>query len=321
MMAFPERIRPTITTATSPTRLPQFSHNIDIDATPQSPLKSEPAEPTEPDPPTLKTWKSELLSSLAREVLASIGAIVLILPIPSSPAYPSTPAEKVSLMEYMSAVNEVKDAIEDMGRDVGTIFVLQPEVPGKEANVIGRQLGPLADKFEDKCQEMGVFGWDFVCWDGTNERKEMIDPENDVPEGEDDPLKRNFFGERVGIARVKEVLEGVDWSITPSLTDDPTNEDEHDNPDEFNVFGGDRYKGLDAELQQEMMGLKLSMMDAQGSQHTEGAQQEGEDMSIDQMSALMERVVAIRETGSEMDKGDRENYAKREVEKIMRELG
>ena len=32
-------------------------------------------------------------------------------------------------MEYMSAVNEVKDAIEDLGRDVGTLFLLQPSVP------------------------------------------------------------------------------------------------------------------------------------------------------------------------------------------------
>jgi hypothetical protein len=275
-----------------------------------------------------------MLSPIAREVLASIGAVILILPIPNDTDYPSTPQQKVQLMEYMSAVNEVKDAIEDLGRDVGILFVLQPSQPVKldavEKAKVLKRLEKLVEKFEDKCHEMGVFGWDFVWWDG------VADPAGNVPQIEvGDETKvgsvkessdakgtgRNEFGEKLGIERVREVLEGVDWSITPSLTANADDEGNDNDEDDFNVFGGGKYKGLDAELQQEMMGLKLSIMDEGETKRSGNVGEEGEDISIDQMSALMERVVAIRDAGADMEKGDREQYAKREVEKFMRELG
>ncbi len=239
-------------------------------------------------------------------------------------------------MEYISAVNEVKDTIEDLGRDVGTLFLLQPAAPRTVGASDGkrevlRRLEVLMETFEDKCHEMGVFGWDFVWWDGVPESEASMgmpkveivkDRREDGGEMEKkaEPV-RNEYGEKLGIERVKEVLEGVDWSISPSLTTDPVGEDSGDENGSFDVFGGNKYKGLDAELQQEMMGLKLSMMDSGGTKTDTSGEQDGEDMSIDQMSALMQRVVSIREASADLDKGDREKFAKREVEKIMRELG
>jgi hypothetical protein len=119
------------------------------------------------------------------------------------------------------------------------------------------------------------------------------------------------------------VLEGVDWSISPSLMGNLGGEDAEgaEGDDKFDVFGGEKYQGLDAELQQEMMGLKLSMMDPQGSKAETSGEKDGEDISIDQMSALMERVVAIREAGADMERDERQKFAKREVEKIMQEIG
>ena len=298
-----------------------------------------------PPPSTLKTWKTQFLSPVAAEVLASIGAIILILPIPDSPSYPSTPAEKVGLMEYMSAVNEVKDAIEDLGRDVGTLFLLQPAMPrgdGKTGAAAGEtrkalaRLEGLAEKFEDKCHEMGVFGWDFVWWDGVPELAAIgsgmpkVEVEEHISKESDGINKkaetvRNEYGEKLGIERVREVLEGVDWSISPLLAanqgeDDGDNIENDGGDDKLDVLGGDKYQGLDADLQREMMGLKLSMMDSQGSKTDASAEQEGEDMSIDQMSSLMQRVIAIREASADLDKSDREDFAKREVEKIMHEM-
>jgi hypothetical protein len=45
-----------------------------------------------------------------------------------------------------------------------------------------------------------------------------------------------------------------------------------------------------------------------------------EDVKIYQLPGLLERVVAIREAGAEMSKADRERFAKREVERIMKDL-
>jgi Alpha and gamma adaptin binding protein p34 len=331
----PSKSRPSTATGQplSPVRFTSPTKNENLISSPIKETFAEPAE-SEPAKPSLKQWKEQMLSPIAREVLASIGAVILILPIPNDTDYPSTPQQKVQLMEYMSAVNEVKDTVEDLGRDVGTLFVLQPSQPVNldvaEKTKVLKRLEKLAEKFEDKCHEMGVFGWDFVWWDGVADAVASVPKIEVRDETEGGSVKdsskpiatgRNEFGEKLGMERVREVLEGVDWSIAPSLTANADDDVKDDEEHEFDVFGGEKYKGLDAELQQEMMGLKLSMMDGEDAKGSGNVGQDGEDISIDQMSALMERVVAIRDTGADMEKDDREQYAKREVEKIMRELG
>jgi hypothetical protein len=47
---------------------------------------------------------------------------------------------------------------------------------------------------------------------------------------------------------------------------------------------------------------------------------EEEDLKIDQLPGLLERVVAIRKAGADMSKTDRERFAKREVDRIMKDL-
>jgi hypothetical protein len=75
-----------------------------------------------------------------------------------------------------------------------------------------------------------------------------------------------------------------------------------------------------------MMDLKLAMMNQESSEDDEERhilsqdKEEEEDIKIDQLPGLLERVVAIREAGAEMSKADRERFAKREVEKIMKDL-
>jgi hypothetical protein len=76
-----------------------------------------------------------------------------------------------------------------------------------------------------------------------------------------------------------------------------------------------------------MMGLKLAMVNQKSGQEEDEEERyvpsqdtEGEDVKIDQLPGLLERVVAIREAGAEMSKADRERFAKREVERIMKDL-
>lgn len=127
--------------------------------------------------------------------------------------------------------------------------------------------------------------------------------------------------------------------------DDGTSSSRHLN------FGARPRGGLDFELQREMMELKLSMLDgdeedpdpdqhpdqdredeadlahatSSSSTHdgaaAESTKQSSEEAQIAQFPALFERVVAIREAGADMSTAERERFARREVARILREMG
>ena len=249
---------------------------------------------------TLEQWKEQMLSKPASEVRAVIGGIILLLPASSK----SRESEDV-IMQYVQAVNSLREAIEDEsgGRDVAAAIVVQ-SVASKATESL-KDSEQYLEKLEDKCQEVNIFGWDFVACNGTSE----------VPQ--DDKSK---FGEKTGLPRLIEVLEAVDWSVAPQLSESDLG-NEWDTPHSPTLIGDPGFSPLDAELQQEMMGLKMSMLeddsDKSAAKTIEGSD---EDMSVEQMSALMERVVAIKAAGADMPDVEREKFAKREVDKIMTEL-
>ena len=245
-----------------------------------------------------------MTSEPAREVRAVVGGIILILPFDSK----QLAAEKLDehLMVYFQATNSLRERIEDEsgGREIATVVLLQPADPKATASKDPKFLKELEDfsqKLEEWCHDEGIFGWDFLHWNARVETAKTSSHD-----------EKNKFGEKVGLDRVREVLEAVDWSA-PSATDLGDPDLGTDGPD---IFCSEKFKALDAELQQEMMGLKLSMMEGKDGV----GKDEGEDMSSDQMQALMQRVVAIRDTGVELPQAERQAFAKREVEKIIREL-
>jgi hypothetical protein len=103
------------------------------------------------------------------------------------------------------------------------------------------------------------------------------------------------------------------------------------------------------QLQREMMELKMSMLDPESDDEaaqegadeqtpekdnqeqdhqdkvkpgpTEKREKADRESQIVEFPALVERVVAIREAGAEMSKAERERFARREVARIMREMG
>jgi hypothetical protein len=76
-----------------------------------------------------------------------------------------------------------------------------------------------------------------------------------------------------------------------------------------------------------MMELKISLDDeGESEEEADNASEDrnpphDENVQVEQLQGLMERVVAIREAGSEMPRDERERFAKREIERIMREMG
>jgi ribosomal protein S12 methylthiotransferase accessory factor YcaO len=169
-----------------------------------------------------------------------------------------------------------------------------------------------------------------VAWDG-----QVIDGVESSEKAE-----RNEYGEQTGVKRVLEVIQGIDWSASLDGDGDEDADGETDlgrgNDDDFtftgsrstNILGSGRFSGLDDELQREMMELKFSMLsndadeDEDDTQLSQRKKEAGdEDLQVNQLPALMEQVVAIREAGLEMSPSERERFAKREIERIMRELG
>ena len=275
-------------------------------------------------PPTLEEWEDQMLSPEAREVRAVIGAMILLLPISSTQlsSILPLPGSHTTLIQTAHALRE---AIEDenYGRDIASLVVLQPTSPNAQKD--DAKLNAMMERFEEVIlSERALLGWDFVAWDAQiPERRE-----GDGEDGDD----RNEFGEKTGIKRVIEVLEGVDWSASPNLGEDEDGDD-HFNTEDLDVEGKDgmpnilgtgSFSGLDYELQREMMELKMSMQGEDGDdseEEREPHERKDEDSQVEQLPGLIDRVVAIREVGSEMPKAEREKFARREIGRIMKEMG
>ncbi|EXJ63381.1 uncharacterized protein A1O5_11430 [Cladophialophora psammophila CBS 110553] len=307
---------------------------------------------TDSEPVTLAHWKEQMLSSEAKEVRAVIGGIVLVLPIVASllPS-PNAPIleQYVTLVETVHALRE---AVEDesYGRDIASLVVLQSTTPA-----VGKaKLSEAMSDLEEVClSERGILGWDFVAWESgqllaASEGKhgQTVDQEGEDVGGDGED-ERNEFGEKTGIKRVIEALEGVDWSASPHADDEREGDDGHGDFDfaDFdqgededvgelfsssskNIFGKRAViPGFDYEFQREMMELKMSMLeDVDDSDDNENhekveTEREDEDTQVEQLQVLMERVVAIREAGSEMPRTERDKFARREIRRIMREMG
>lgn len=254
---------------------------------------------------TLRQWQETMLSAAAGEVRSVIGGIVLILPMETPRG--STDNQVDLFMPYIQAVHALREAIEDesVGRDIASAIVLHHISPA--ANAVSEDSArtgdvskTLTEKIEAKTLESDMFGWDIVWWNGQA---------SESTTGESGQDQRNEYGEKLGMARVIEVLEGVDWSAASDFEAEV-----EDGPD---ILGDDKFKGIDHELQQEMVGLKLAMLDGDG----EAADDlEGEEISVEQMNNLKSRVLAIRDTVSGMPQSQKEAFAKREIDRIMRDL-
>ena len=95
--------------------------------------------------------------------------------------------------------------------------------------------------------------------------------------------------ESTGLVRIKEVLETVDWAMTPAGDEDmfPTGYD----LDDDEVEDGRRGFELEAnEMQQEMLSMKTAINNAKDDE--EGDEEEA--LQVEQLSQLMIRMQTVR---------------------------
>lgn len=172
----------------------------------------------------------------------------------------------------------------------------------------------LTEEWEDQCFEAG---FEFVDCSGRGKGK------GGVVADEDEDGSRNEFGERTGLARVKEALEAVEWE---DLGDDVLDLEVEDQ-DNVEVAPGSMAKrrlyGLDEEedagfslerheLEREFMGLKMDM-----AEENEGSEMEHQQQDVEQLDEMMRKMLAVKEMSSHLSAAERQRMARRVVGEVM----
>lgn len=217
-------------------------------------------------------WAASFLSPEAEEVLAVLGGVVVVFKLPS-------PNSK-------EAAEEARKLLSEVGR------VMKNGLGGWEWDGVGLAVG-VGAAADDEEEE-----WDEVCAEGGLEFVR-------VGEG---LQERNAFGEKTGIARVKEALEANDWTSTTLSLDDNDEDEEHAGEEDLDDLDFGRDEAADAE------GLRRPIF------KSEGEGEEDQAAEVAQMEALMDRLRVVREEGKDLSPEQRRRLAKRAVKDVMRSL-
>jgi Alpha and gamma adaptin binding protein p34 len=163
-------------------------------------------------------------------------------------------------------------------------------------------------------------GWDVVIWDGkptSNEHASHGEGGGGAISDSPYAAKRNAYGERTGIPRVREVLlESVDWSALPPKISNH-NENRSRTPTAaaaMDFLSDDDNEDEDDDITFEA-GLFRTDLERAGEKG-----EDDEEMQVEQLQGLLQQAMAIREAGAQMPRGERERYAKRMVGSLLRDV-
>ncbi|KAF4972626.1 hypothetical protein FSARC_843 [Fusarium sarcochroum] len=250
-------------------------------------------------------WSETFLTPEAAEVLAVLGGVVVVFTAGPISASKDHPA---------------KDLVEHVGK------VLKKGLGGWEWDGVGLAVGVGGDGNEEE--------WDEICAEAGLEF---------VSVGGKGDTGRNEFGEKTGVARVKEALEANDWSqLEAPLSDDEfgdfetssakAGDDDNNELDPQKMgFGFDKtdFEGLrraiweasqDVEEPSEPNKAEGSKEGASGGTAAGGGLDELDEDEIAKVEKMMRKLQAVREAGEGMGEEQRKRMAARAVEEVMREL-
>ncbi|KAJ5168945.1 uncharacterized protein N7482_004539 [Penicillium canariense] len=349
-------------TTHSPLRLDTKYYSAEVPVwVDEIPLSTKTSQATA-DTPSQGQWCTEFLGEEAEIVRDAVGALVVCVRNPEQTAAPGAqaddPAQRADVCvvrDLLRDIGAVKSCIdEERGgmSDVPGVFVLvgsrndaaraaapstsQEEDAGLDLGVDDADLGDSAGDvpfsvgwWEDQLFDMGLFGWEVVEWDPTEQGAEKT---------------RNKFGDDLlfggelireteyeGMPRIQEVLETHDWSASSGLhdADDAGLDFSDDLEEELLGFGRSSHtRGFGHEVQElerEMLGLRMAIErgggDGDESNGEESGGDEGdEELKVESIETLMMRMQAVRDMGSDLPEGERRKFAAKAVSDIMREL-
>ncbi|KAB5575512.1 hypothetical protein GE09DRAFT_953866, partial [Coniochaeta sp. 2T2.1] len=245
-------------------------------------------------------WADSFLSEEAREVLEVLGGLVVVFSLPAAASKGTGSGRE--LVKQVGRV--VKEGLGGWEWDGVGVVVGVGDVAGGE----GRDEGEVLDEWEDVCAE---FGMEFVH----------------VPTGRGQEEERNEFGEKMGIARIREALEANDWAQAGGFDDDeggavPDGTDEEvkatEDDDAPGINPEDLEFGFDRE---DFAGLKKAIW---SSGREEGAEEEDgeteEDDDVQKLEGMMRKLLAVREMSAGLPEEQRRRMASRAVGEVMKEL-
>ncbi|KAH7318164.1 hypothetical protein B0I35DRAFT_478700 [Stachybotrys elegans] len=251
-------------------------------------------------------WAESFLSDEATEVLAVLGGVILVFPLPGT----STEAS-----------GETRNLIRHFGR------VIKGGLGGWEWDGVGLAIGVGegdADEWDGHCAEAGL---EFVQLTSRGKSE-----------------ARNEFGEKTGIARVREALESNDWAQLDTLgegsdfgnfvdPDEARDDDDKDLDPENLDFGFDRadFEGLKKaiwnldnaaadEPPESTSTAKDGPSEPVSNPKAEDLEQDLDDEEIAKVEKMMRKLQAVREAGEGMSQEQRRRMAARAVEEVMKEL-
>ena len=107
--------------------------------------------------------------------------------------------------------------------------------------------------------------------------------------------------EKIGIERLKEALEACEWE---GVDGDTTSDD---------LGLEDGFGAEAAEVEREMMGLKMVVNGAEGSD-------KGADEGVEELENMMLKLRAIKDMGADMPESERRKFATKAVKAVMKDL-
>ncbi|KAI9842158.1 MAG: hypothetical protein M1837_007445 [Sclerophora amabilis] len=274
-------------------------------------------------------WTVDFLSPAAREVLNVVGAWIVCFRKPVNEDALDTIK---ACLHAVSAVSKRSTAAADG-------ILLAVSMPQSTTP----SLGLTGDQWEDLCRDIG--GFEYVDAEASGTRNEFGEWQNIKPHGgKADPVFLDD-SEQVGIARAREALEANDW-------EDDEDGDELSGllDDELGTTtkgggGGEEDEGiLEAETQEvwrEMFGMReaIAGIDRTGHEDENGGdvnddeektsgkeeeeeeeEDEDEDVKVEQLEAMMKKMLAVRDMGADLPEKERRRLAARTVNEIMESM-
>ena len=155
------------------------------------------------------------------------------------------------------------------------------------------------DEWEDVCRENGAWEWIDGERSGEERRKGVME------------VQTNEFGERVGVARLREALEAHEWE----------GESADGLEGGLDLKGEGKY-GFDAEaaqMEREMMGLKLAMNGDDGEEVI-GVEDDVGDDGVQELENMMLKMQAVRDMGADMPEAERKRFADKALKDVIKTL-
>lgn len=229
--------------------------------------------------PEIVTWKAEWLEQEAGEVVRAVGAWVVCF------RKPRETADLDVIRNLLSTIHEVVSTHTSSSYVTSEPLLLAVGMQ----QTMSPYLQVTNEEWENLCLDCG--SWEWI--DG-----ELVGRVESNGKGK---TERNEFGEKIGIERLKEALETCEWEGVDGDTtsDDAGLED---------GFGAEA-----AEVEREMMGLKMVVNGAEGSD-------EGADEGVEELENMMLKLRAIKDMGADMPASERRKFATKAVKEVMKGL-